>query len=311
MVVRSSVQGSIASRMWNIVSLWTFLQREIKASARAVAALCLALIGSLSLGEVRAQDVSIPNFWGSRAQLERPDLGDMRTIRFLADDDFPPLHFAGLDGAPTGFSVELARAACERLAVTCTVQVRRFDTLLDALADRQGDVVAAAIPVNADLRRRFEVTSPYFKIPARFAVKTSPDKSPAAPDAKTLQGKTVGVVGGTAHEAYARAFMSMASLKPYPDMAAAQTALKAGEIEYLFADGLGLALWIGGEEAGGCCGFAGGPYLESRFFGEGIGFVTRKQDESLRRALDFALQQLWKEGKYAELYLRFFPVSPF
>ena len=311
MVVRSSVQGSIASRMWNIVSLWTFLQREIKASARAMAALCLALIGSLSLGEVRAQDVSIPNFWGSRAQLERPDLGDMRTIRFLADDDFPPLHFAGLDGAPTGFSVELARAACERLAVTCTVQVRRFDTLLDALADRQGDVVAAAIPVNADLRRRFEVTSPYFKIPARFAVKTSPDKSAAAPDAKTLQGKTVGVVGGTAHEAYARAFMSMASLKPYPDMAAAQTALKAGEIEYLFADGLGLALWVGGEEAGGCCGFAGGPYLESRFFGEGIGFVTRKQDESLRRALDFALQQLWKEGKYAELYLRFFPVSPF
>ena len=311
MVVRSSVQGSIASRMWNIVSLWTFLQREIKASARAVAALCLALIGSLSLGEVRAQDVSIPNFWGSRAQLERPDLGDMRTIRFLADDDFPPLHFAGLDGAPTGFSVELARAACERLAVTCTVQVRRFDTLLDALADRQGDVVAAAIPVNADLRRRFEVTSPYFKIPARFAVKTSPDKSAAAPDAKILQGKIVGVVGGTAHEAYARAFMSMASLKPYPDMAAAQTALKAGEIEYLFADGLGLALWIGGEEAGGCCGFAGGPYLESRFFGEGIGFVTRKQDESLRRALDFALQQLWKEGKYAELYLRFFPVSPF
>ena len=311
MVVRSSVQGSIASRMWNIVSLWTFLQREIKASARAMAALCLALIGSLSLGEVRAQDVSIPNFWGSRAQLERPDLGDMRTIRFLADDDFPPLHFAGLDGAPTGFSVELARAACERLAVTCTVQVRRFDTLLDALADRQGDVVAAAIPVNADLRRRFEVTSPYFKIPARFAVKTSPDKSAAAPDAKILQGKIVGVVGGTAHEAYARAFMSMASLKPYPDMAAAQTALKAGEIEYLFADGLGLALWIGGEEAGGCCGFAGGPYLESRFFGEGIGFVTRKQDENLRRALDFALQQLWKEGKYAELYLRFFPVSPF
>jgi len=311
MVVRSSVQGNVVSRMWNIVSLWTFLPRKIKAPAGAMATLCLALIGSLSLREVRAQDVSMPNFWGSRAQLERPDLGDMRTIRFLADDDFPPLHFSGLDGTPTGFSVELARAACERLAVTCTVQVRRFDTLLDTLADRQGDVVAAAIPVSAELRQRFEVTSPYFKLPARFAVKTGPDKSVAAPDARTLEGKTIGVVGGTAHEAYARAFMSMASLKPYPDMAAAQGALKAGEIEYLFADGLGLALWIGGEESGGCCGFAGGPYLESRFFGEGIGFVTRKQDENLRRALDFALQQLWKEGKYAELYLRFFPVSPF
>ena len=121
MIVRSSFHENIASRVWNIVSFWTRLPREIKAPARALGPLCLALMSSLSLGEVRAQDVSIPNFWGSRAQLERPDLGDMRTIRFLADDDFPPLHFSGLDGAPTGFSVELARAACERLAVTCTV----------------------------------------------------------------------------------------------------------------------------------------------------------------------------------------------
>jgi polar amino acid transport system substrate-binding protein len=253
--------------------------------------------------------VAIPNFWDPRAQLERPDLTGMRTIRFLVDDDFPPLHFPGLDGTPTGFSVELARAACERLSLTCTVQVRRFDTLLDALADRQGDVVAAAIPLTASLRDRFGVTSPYFKIPARFAVRK--DRNVPAPDAKALQGRTVGLVGGTAHEAYAKAFMPDAGLRAFPDLATAEAALKAGEIDYLFADGLGLALWIGGEEAGGCCDFAGGPYLESRFFGEGIGFIVHKDEENLRRALDFALQQLWKEGKYAELYLRFFPVSPF
>ena len=54
-----------------------------------------------------------------------------------------------------------------------------------------------------------------------------------------------------------------------------------------------------------------GPYLESRFFGEGIGLLVRKDDEVLRRTLDYGLQQLWDEGKYAEIYLRFFPVSPF
>ncbi len=310
MTVRSSFQGSVGFTMHNIISLWACFLRKIKAPADRAALLSLAIIGSLSSG-APAQEVMVPNFWGPRAQLERPDLTDLRTIRFLADDDFPPLHFPGLDGTPTGFSVELARAACERLGLTCTVHVRRFDTLLDALTERQGDVVAAAIPVNTDLRQRFGVTTPYFKIPARFAVKVGQDRNVPVPDAKALQGKTIGLVGGTAHEAYAKAFMAMASLKPYPDMAAAQAALKAGEVEYLFADGLSLALWIGGEESGGCCGFAGGPYLESRFFGEGIGFVTRKQDENLRRALDYALQQLWKEGKYTELYLRFFPVSPF
>jgi polar amino acid transport system substrate-binding protein len=253
--------------------------------------------------------VSVPNFWDPRAQLERPDVGGLKSIRFLVDDDFPPLHFPGLDGTPTGFSVELARTACERLALTCTVQVRRFDTLLDSLADRQGDAVAAAIPLNVALRQRFGTTSPYFKIPARFAVRK--DRNMPAPEARTLQGKNLGVIGGTAHEAFAKAFMKGATLKPYPDLPAAQAALRGGEVDYLFADGLSLALWIGGEESGGCCDFSGGPYLESRFFGEGIGFITRKDDENLRRALDYALQQLWKEGKYAELYLRFFPVSPF
>jgi polar amino acid transport system substrate-binding protein len=163
--------------------------------------------------------------------------------------------------------------------------------------------------LTADLRRRFAVTGPYFKIPARFAIRK--DRNQPAPEAKALQGKTIGVIEGTAHEAFAKAFMEGATLKPYPERIPAQAALKAGEIDYLFADGLGLALWIGGEDAGGCCEFIGGPYLESRFFGEGIGFIVRDDDDNLRRALDYALQQLWREGKYAELYLRFFPVSPF
>ncbi len=39
--------------------------------------------------------------------------------------------------------------------------------------------------------------------------------------------------------------------------------------------------------------------------------MTRPEDAALSRALDDALQRLWDDGKYAELYLRFFPVSPF
>lgn len=264
---------------------------------------CLAWAGAAA-----AQGVTIPNFWDPRARAERPDLG-ARSLRFLTEDEFPPLHFAGPDGNPTGFSVELARAVCEKLALACTIQARRFDTLLDALADRGGDVVAAAVPITADLRQRFAATSPYFKFPARFAIRK--DRKPPEPVGAALRGRAVAVVGGTAHQVYAQTFMPGTTLKDYPDLAAAQRALKAGEVDYLFADGLNLALWIGGTEGAECCTLLGGPYLESRFFGEGIGFVVRKDDETLRRALDYALQRLWDEGKYAEIYLRFFPVSPF
>jgi polar amino acid transport system substrate-binding protein len=119
------------------------------------------------------------------------------------------------------------------------------------------------------------------------------------------------VVEETAHEAFLQTFFPKAQRRNFADLASAQGALRRGEVDYVFADALGLALWIGGVDAAGCCAFAGGPYLESRFFGEGIGFVVRRDDEILRRALDFALHRLWDEGKYAELYLRFFPISPF
>jgi polar amino acid transport system substrate-binding protein len=256
-----------------------------------------------------AQGVQIPNFWDPRARVERPDLTGFRTVRFLVDDEFPPLHISASDGAPTGFSVELARAACERLSLACTVQVRRFDTLLDALAERNGDVVAAAIPITAGLRQRFSVTAPYFKIPGRFAARK--DRALPEPQGRTLQGRSVAVVQGTAHEAFLKLLVPGVELRGFPDLATAQAVLRAGEVDYVFADGLSLALWLGSATGIECCRFTGGPFLESRFFGEGIGFIVRPEDEVLRRALDHALQRLWDDGKYAELYLRFFPVSPF
>ncbi len=254
--------------------------------------------------------MNVPNFWNPRSRGERveaPQTG--KPVRFLTDDEFPPLHFAGPDGNPTGFSVELARAVCERLSISCSVQARRFDTLLDALDSNQGDVVAAAIPLTAGLRARFLATRPYFRWPARFASQTS--RSLPEPSVETLAGKTVGAVEGTAHAAYLKNFFPKANLKTFTDLPAGESALKRGEVDYLFADGLGLALWIGGQESEGCCGFSGGSFLENRYFGEGIGLVTRRDDIALSRALDDALQRVWDDGKYTELYLRFFPVSPF
>jgi polar amino acid transport system substrate-binding protein len=283
----------------------SFGLRDRRGRAATFLATLLTLLSALPLA---AQSVTIPQLTDPRSRADRPDLTGLRTVRFLTDDEFPPLHFSGPDGL-TGFSVELARAACERLKLTCTIQTRRFDTLLQALSDRGGDVVAAAVPITASLRERFGVTAPYFRFPARFAARREDPAVEIGP--RMIENRTVAVVEETAHEAYLRSFFPKAALRPFPDAAAAAAALKRGDVHFLFGDGLTLALYVGGSEAAGCCHLVGGPYLESRYFGEGIGFVVRKEDEALRRALDHALGLLWDEGRYAELYLRFFPVSPF
>src|SRR5262249_12839123 len=121
------------------------IQRQIRGMLRALIALACSLLLTTATAAQEASRVTVPNLWDPRIRLDRPEPGPPRVVRFLTDDDYPPFHFAGPDGALTGFSVEIARAVCDKLGWTCTIQPRRFDTLLDSLAEGRGDVLAAAM----------------------------------------------------------------------------------------------------------------------------------------------------------------------
>src|ERR1700736_2879617 len=92
--------------------------------------------------------VFVPGFWDPHHRPAKPDLTRLRSLRFLTEDDYPPFHFALPDGTLSGFDVDLARAICEELKITCTIQARRFDTLIDALNADQGDALMAAIRID-------------------------------------------------------------------------------------------------------------------------------------------------------------------
>ena len=206
-----------------------------------------------------------------------------------------------------GFNVEIARAVCEELEIACTIQVRPFDTLLDSLEAGKGDAVIASIAATSATRARVDFSQPYYQTPARFIARTGFSLPNASPNA--LKGKTIGVVAGSAHEAYLEAFFSGAKVKPFASLVTLQDALRAGAIDAAFGDGLTFAVWLGGQSSAGCCKFVGGPYCESRFFGEGIGIAVRKEDVDLRRAMDWALARLSARGVYAEIYLKYFPIG--
>ena len=94
--------------------------------------------------------VVLPGFWDPRRRPERPDLSRIQSIRFLTDVDYPPFNYVGPDGNPAGFNVDLARLICEEIKVSCTIQARSFNTLLDALNDNRGDAVIASIAPTAE-----------------------------------------------------------------------------------------------------------------------------------------------------------------
>jgi polar amino acid transport system substrate-binding protein len=126
-----------------------------------------------------------------------------------------------------------------------------------------------------------------------------------------LEGKKVAVVAGTAHEAYLKALFTEAELRPYPSAEVARLALRQGDVDLLFGDAVSLAFWLNGTDSANCCAFRGGPYMDSRYFGEGVGIAVRKNNETIRLALNWALFRVWEQGHFTDLWLRYFPVSPF
>ena len=284
-----------------------------------VAVLLAATIGAASAqttlpppaappNETIGNPMAVPGFWDPRRRPERPDLSRISIIRFLTETDYPPFNYAGPDGTPAGFNVDLARLICEEIKVACTVQMRRFDTLVASLNSNNGDAVIASIAETPETRRQVDFSDPYYRTPARFVARRD-FSGGVRPEA--LEGRKVAVVAGTTHEAFLKTLFTEAELHPFPNAEAARDALKRGEVDLLFGDGISLAFWLNGTDSGGCCEFRGGPYLESRYFGEGVGIAVRHGNELLRQAFNWALFRLWEKGTFTDLWLRYFPISPF
>ena len=126
-----------------------------------------------------------------------------------------------------------------------------------------------------------------------------------------LEGRKVAVVAGTAHEAYLKALFTEAELRPIRIpiwrgwRCGAATSISCSATP---------SRWRSGSTAPtseNCCVFRGGPYLDSRYFGEGIGIAVRKGNDPMRLALNWALFRLWEQGRFTDLWLRYFPISPF
>ena len=228
-------------------------------------------------------------------------------IRFTTDSDYPPFHYYDEDGVLTGFNVDIARAICLELTVTCDIQVRRWEDLLPALRRGDTDALIASHAITPALIKEFDVTDRYYFTPARFVGRRG-GKVPANATPETLEGRRIGVVKGSAHEAYLKTFFHNSAIVQFETGELARDALRTGsDIDVIFGDGINLTFWINGTLSRACCELKGGPYYEPKFFGDGVGIVVQRKDPQLKILINQALQRLRQSGRYEELLLRYFP----
>ena len=281
--------------------------------SRLLLLLALALCPFLSTAAAQEstpaaeEPVIVPNFWDLRARLEQPSTAEVGVIRFLTTDDFPPFAFRDRRGMLVGFDIDLAQAVCDVLKVQCAIQTRPFDTLVAGLKDGTGNAIIAGFDLERAGAEGLIASQTYLKIPGRFISRKDAPFEPGPPPPERL----VGVVCGTAHAAYVERYFPHLHVACYQKLSIPLEELRKDVLSAVFSDALGLSFWLHGPQSEDCCRFAGGAYIDDRYFGAGLSIVMKAEDRTLKFALDYALREVYRSGVYEELYLRYFPVSLF
>jgi polar amino acid transport system substrate-binding protein len=248
----------------------------------------------------------VPAVAQSPDPIDPPPLAAERRVvlRVLTEGDYPPFNYYDEEGVLTGFNVDLARALCLEMNVACDIQVKPWEELLTAVARGETDAVMAAHVVSAKTLKTVDFTDRYFHTAARFAARRDGQKFEITPDG--VEGKRVAVTKGTAHEAYLAEFFRLGRIQTFDTPELARDALAQNKVDLLFDDGIGLALWINGTASKECCELRGGPFLEPRYFGEGIAIAVPKADQKLRSDLNTALKRVRASGRFDEIVLQYF-----
>ncbi len=251
----------------------------------------------------------VTGFWRPRDETLQKDRVPPAPLRFLTADDYPPFNYLDPVQRLKGFNIDLVRALCAEMKVKCSIRTAPWEELEAALLSGSADVLAAGSAITATALEKMDFTAPYFRMPARFALRKG--APPATLSPRTLQDLRVAVVNNSSHEAYLKAAFPEIARVTYPDDSSAFTALQDGKVAAVFADGVKLMFWLQGEASAGCCELRGGPYTESRFFGPGMAMAVSRGRTSLARFLDAGLARLYRKGVYARLYRLYFPLELF
>ncbi len=292
---------------------------------RVLLAVLIGLGATLPINRVAAQTAGpspvvngpvIPSFVDPNFRLTRPDLSDRTRLRFLTVTDFPPFSFIDSRKRLTGFHVDLAREICRTLDLLdlCQIQAVPLGELEAELLAGNGEAALAGLRTTPARRAVLDFSHAYFRLPARFVVPAGSSLAGrgegAVPFVTQLNGMEIGIVNGTAHAAFARAWFDDVRLRLFADQAGALEALRAGSVAALFGDAVNLSFSM--QETGPrALAFAGPPYFSIDYFGAGLTAAVARDDDELRDAIDYALATIFRDGRFAELYLRYFPVGVF
>jgi ABC-type amino acid transport substrate-binding protein len=226
-----------------------------------------------------------------------------RVYRVAVDTYYPPFSYTDeKTGQLAGFDVDIARAVCGKLKITCEIKGVSFNDIIPQLEAGQLDIGSAGFSYTEERAKRVLYTRKYFRSSSLFLELpgTFTDITP-----ETLKGKKVAAQAGTTQEEYLRRTygesIELVLVESFGDILKAVNDRTA---DLGFIEGLPGYYYLKSEE-GMDLDFVGAPvHLDG-----GSCMVLRKGDEALRDRINQAIDDLRRSGEYDAINRKYFEFS--
>jgi polar amino acid transport system substrate-binding protein len=216
---------------------------------------------------------------------------------------YPPFNNLEADGTLTGFDIDIAKALCDEMKVTCEFVTQDWDGIIPALQAKKFDAIIASMSITEERMQKVSFSKKYYNTPPAIAV----PKDSAIKEATeaALEGKALGAQSSTTHANYAEAHMKGADLKLYPTADEYKLDISNGRIDAVIDDVVVLSQWVK-SDAGNCCKILGTLPIDPVINGNGAGIAVRKGEEALADRFTAAIDGIRKSGKYEEINKKYF-----
>lgn len=261
--------------------------------------LALLLAVLLAIGGIAAGCGGDDDDDDGEAAVETADLELLTdgTLVVGSDIPYPPFEFGD---APDyeGFDIDVVNEIADRLELEVEIRDTPFDTIFRDLQQGRFDLVASATTITPEREQQVAFSEPYFSADQSLMVKEGSEIETAA----DLGGQTVGAQSGTTGLEYARSETDAATVRNFPEITPAFNALQNEQVDAVIND---FAISKDAEDT-----YDDLVVVERLETDESYGLAMQQEATNLQEAVNQALEEMFEDGTYADIYRRWLDDDP-
>lgn len=252
-----------------------------------------SMIKSLLAVATIAIGASFSNMPAQADELEK--LKETGEMRIAMSGQYPPFSFTNENNEVVGFDASIGTAIADKMGLKAKIVTTPFDGIIAGLLAKKYDAVVASMTITPEREKAVDFVGPYYHAGRTIVVK---DGS-AIMKLEDLNGKTVGVTMGDAHEKWAKAQgdLTVRTYKGLPEML---IDLDAGRLDALVMDSIPVMIAV--KETVQKVRILDTPDIEGGRVA--LGIAIRKNNPELKAAMQKTLDDMLADGSYEKISMQ-------